>query len=505
MISQSRYIKIVSGVGAGAVAAQRQLIMRVLTQNTVLPPGLVAEFANADSVGAYFGTQSEEYKRAVAYFSFISKSITSPGRISFSRWVNDPIAPMVVGDTIEKSLATFTPITAGTLSIMSGSTQVDVTDLDFSATTDLTDVAATLQTAIQATADPQLATATVTFNTNTNQFVLTGSTPGSGSLSVLATGLSTDVSAALGWTTGGTILVAGQGAQTAGEAIAASANISDNFGSFVIASNATMSNDDIVEVAQWTDLQNNKFMYSLATPLANLQTLFALIDGYSGVAINILSTTQANDYIEQSPCEILAATDYNSPGASQNYMFYQFANRNITVNDDNTANLVDKNRGNYIGATQSAGQQIAFYQRGVLCGGSQAAVDMNTFANEMWLKAAFTAAFMSLFLNVPEVPANPVGEAMLLGVMNPIITLGKDNGVISAGKDITAVQQQYITQISGDPNAWRQVSTLGYWLTINFSSRANPDSGLTEWIANYKFIYSKSDAIRAVIGSDVMI
>jgi len=507
VISQSRYIKIVSGVGAGAVVAQRQLLMRVITQNAQLPPGLVAEFANAESVGAYFGTGTEEYKRAVAYFSFISKAITSPPRISYARWVSEPIPPMIVGDTIEKQLSSFAGITNGSLSLKTAAaTQVDITGLDFSAAVDLAAVAALIQTAIRAEDDPQLLTATVTFNTNTNQFTLMGSTPGSGTLTAVATGGADDISDELGWTTGGTIIVAGQGAVTAAESVGASADISNNFGSFVYVTPATpMTNDDIKEIAEWTDLQNNLFLYSLATPLSNLETLFALIKGYSGVAINILSTTQANDFIEQSPCEILAATDYDAPGASQNYMFYQFPKRNITVSDDNTANTVDKSRGNYIGVTQSAGQQIAFYQRAVLCGGSTAAVDMNTFANEMWLKSAFTAAFFSLFLNVPQVPADPVGEAMLLGVMNPVITLAKINGSISAGKAINAVQQQYITQISGDPNAWRQVQTLGYWLNISFSSRTNPDNGLTEWIAKYQFIYSKADAIRAVIGSDVMI
>ncbi len=506
MISQSRYIKIISGVGAGAVAAQRQLILRVITQNAALPPGLVAEFANANAVGAYFGMSSEEYNRAVAYFSFISKAITSPGRISFARWVNEPIPPMIVGDTIEKNIASFTGITAGTLSLVSGGTTVLISALDFSADTTLTMVAATLQTAIQASADPQLATATVTFNTNTNQFTLAGSTPGSGTLSAIATGIATDVAPLLGWSTGGTVNVTGQGADAAEVAVNKSAEISNNFGSFVFTTPAApLTNADIVKIAAWTDLQNNTFLYSLSTPLANLQTLFELIKGYSGVAINILSTTQPNDFIEQSPCEILAATDYNTPAAAQNYMFYQFPKRNITVSDDNTADTVDKSRGNYIGVTQSAGQQIAFYQRAVLCGGSQAAVDMNTFANEMWLKSSFTAQFFSLFLNVPEVPADPVGEAMLLGVMNATITQAKFNGVISAGKPISAVQQQYITQISGDANAWRQVQTLGYWLNISFHSEANPNSGLTEWIANYLFIYSKSDAIRAVIGRDVMI
>lgn len=508
MISMSRYISIVSGVGAGAAVAQRQLILRLVTQNSVLPPGLVAQFANAASVGAYFGTQSEEYLRAQAYFKFVSKSITSPSLISFVRWVSTAIAPMIVGDTIAKLLAAFTAVTAGTLTINDGGTAVNVTAINLSAATSLTNVAALLQTALRAATDAggQLATCSVSFNTNTNQFVLSGSNPGTGTLTASPTGLSTDISAALGWTTGGTILVPGQAAQTPDVAISNSAAISNNFGSFAYCTPATpLTNIQIEAIAAWTDSQNNQYMYSLATPLANLQTLFALISGYSGVAINILSTTQTNDYVEQSPCEILAATNYNKAGASQNYMYYQFPTRNVTVSDDNTANLVDAARGNYIGVTQEAGQSLAFYQRGVLCGGSTAAVDMNTFANEMWLKSSFSAQFMSLFLNVPEVPADDTGAAMLLGVMTPTITLAKTNGVISVGKTLTAVQQQLITSITGDSTAWRQVQTLGYWLSITFTEQTNPNSELEEWVANYQFVYSKSDAIRSVTGSDVMI
>jgi hypothetical protein len=506
MISMSRYISIVSGVGGGNVVAQRQLIMRVVTQNSVLPPNLVAQFANSDSVGAYFGTGSEEYKRALAYFAFVSKNITSPQLISFVRWVSTAIAPMIVGDTIAKQLAAFAAVTVGTLTINNGATPIQVSAIDLSTATTLTQVATLLQAALRATADPQLTTCTVTYNTNTNQFVLTGSTPGSGSLSSTPSGLSTDISAILGWTTGGTILVSGQAADTPDVAISKSASISDNFGSFVYATPSTpFQNSDIEAIAAWVDGQNNKFMYSLATSLANLQTLFALIKGFSGVVLNVLSTTQQNDYVEQSPCEILAATNYQRPAASQNYMYYQFPNRNITVSDDPTANLADAARGNYVGVTQSAGQQQAFYQRGVMCGGATAATDINVFANEMWLKSSFSAQLLSLFLNVPEVPADDTGAAMILGVMTPTIATAKTNGVITVGKPLSATQQQFITSITGDSTAWRQVQTIGYWLSITFEQVTNENSGLPEWVANYVLVYSKSDAIRSVSGSDVMI
>lgn len=506
MISQSRYIRIISGVGAGATVAERKLIMRVITQNTVLPPGIVAEFSSADAVGAYFGFQSEEYKRATGYFKFISKNIVSPRSMSFSRWVNAAIAPMVVGDALAKNVSDFAGITSGLLSLMIGNTSVQITGLAVSAATDLTNVASIIQTALRANADPQLVTATVTFNTNTNQFVLAGSVTGSGSISVLATGLDGDLSQALGWATGGTVLVAGQAADAPDVAVAKTAAISNNFGSFVfLTPTVPLTNDEIKAVSAWNAAQNNTYLYSIPTKLSNLATLFDLIKGYGGSGITLLSQNAPNDYAEQSPCEILAATDFTQPNAANNYMFYQFADRNIVVSDDTTANTADKSRGNYIGVTQISGQNLAFYQRGILCGGSQDAVDMNTYANEMWLKSALSGRVMSLFLAVGSVPANPSGAASILAVMQPTLTLAGDNGTFSAGKTIDAVQQQYITQVSGDRNAWRQVQTIGYWIDINFSSYVNENTNLVEWQATYKLIYSKGDAIRFVSGTDTMI
>lgn len=509
MISQSRYIKIVSGVGAGASVAQRQLILRLITQNSTLPPGIVAQFSTAAAVGAYFGLNSEEYKRSLAYFAFISKNTKSPALISFARWVSASIPPMIIGDALPKVLSSFSGVNAGTLTLNNGNTAIPIVGINLSTATSMTQVASMIQTALIANLDPSLKTdSTVTWNSNTNQFVLTGASAliGSGAITATATGTANDISQLLGWATGGTVFVAGQTADTAQGAVAKSAGISNNFGSFVYCTpSAPMANTDIAAVASWNDAQNNMYIYSVAVALSNLQTLFALVTGFSGCALNVLSTTQANDYVEQSPCEILAATDYTAVNATQNYMYYQFAARNTTVSDDATANTCDAARGNYIGVTQNAGQQLAFYQRGVLCGGSQAAVDMNTYANEMWLKSAVASTLMALFLAVGRVPANITGQAMILAVMQSIIDTAKNNGTISAGKTISIVQQQYITQVSGDPGAWRQIANIGYWINVTFSSYVNTNSGLTEWQANYTLLYAKDDAIRLVNGSDTMI
>ncbi len=519
MISQSRYIKITSGVGGAASVATRKLIMRCVTTNSVLPPGIVIEFSNAESVGSYFGQNSEEYRRASAYFSFVSKMVTSPGLISFVRWVNASIPAMVVGDGLPKTLGGFTSISTGSLTILDGGeggVAVPVTGINLSTATSLTNVASLIQTAIQGAANvpASLTTATVTYNTNTQQFVLTASADqsGSGALAVQASGSGNDLSSLLGWSTGQQVEVPGQAANSPELAVSKSTNISNNFGSFIFSSVA-LSNAQIASVAAWNHEQNNQFLFSVSTTAANLALLFngddtptnPKVSGYSGLSLNVRSSTAPNDFVEQSPCEILAATDYSQPNSNQNFMFYQFPNRNAVVSDDTLANTLDALRGNYIGATQSAGVALSFYQRGTLCGGSTAAVDTNIFCNEIWMKATISTAVLNLLMAVGSVPVNSAGASMILGVIQPVINTGLLNGVIQSGKTLDATQRVYIGQVTGDLLAWRQVQTLGYWITVSFASYTNTTTGLTEWKAIYKLIYSKGDAIRFVEGSNILI
>ncbi|QEG09519.1 hypothetical protein CPT_MyoSmar_070 [Serratia phage MyoSmar] len=506
MISQSRYIKIVSGVGAGNSIAQRQLILRLITQNAMLPPGIVMEFSNPDAVGSFFGTSSEEYKRARDYFSFISKLVNSPGKISFARWVNTAIAPMIIGDTVEKTLGDFTNTQPSSIVLVSNGVAKTIGPIDLTTATDLAAVASIVQSAITTgqTTDEQLKSCTVTYNAVTGQFNLTGSVTGSGSISCIKhTDAGSDFGALLGWNTTGAVAVAGQAADDASTAVSKSANISNNFGSFAFTTPAVaLSNEDIAEIAAWNHSQNNMYMYTLATPIGNLAALYELVKGYSGCAINI--TGAQNDFIEQSPAEILAATNYNNVNSTQNYMFYSFANRAVTVSDDTTADMVDSYRGNYIGVTQSAGQPLAFYQRGVLCGGASDAIDMNTYANEMWMKATISRDILAMFMNQPIISADTDGEATVLGVLQGVVNAAQLNGVISQGKPIDITKQQYITQLTGDPMAWRQVASIGYWLDVSLTNTTD-QTGREEWIIDYVIVYGKKDAVRKVTGRDVLI
>lgn len=507
MISQSRYIRIVSGVGAGAAVAQRKLTLRVITDSDLVPPGVVMEFGSADDVATYFGVSSAEAQRAYLYFGFISKQINSPREMSFSRFLINAIPAMIVGDTETKLLASLTPFSAAVITLNYGGTQYLTDPIDLSGATSLTNVATLLQAGINGSASvasvPALATSTVTYNTNTNQFTLTAgvSTAGSGTLSAVFTSQPTDPSTVLGWTTTGAVNVPGANADTPVSAIQRSVNVSNNFGSFLFETDYDLA--EATAVAAWNHARNNEFMYLSKWTYGEAGSVYTAMAGYSGAGVMLYDAARAPDYIDQFPAEILAATNYNQPNAVQNYMYYQSASRLVTVEDDQRADVLDNLRFNYMGVTQSAGQSLAFFQRGVLMGDSAAATDMNTYANEMWLKSAITQQLFSMFLNLGRVPANEDGAATIQAIIQVVIDNAKVNGTISVGKPFTEVQKQYITQITADDTSWRQVQTIGYWLTVGFDTEVV--GGKTEYFATYTLIYSKDDVVRRVDGRDIMI
>lgn len=504
MISQKRYVEITSGVGGASTVSTRQFTLRLITQNTAIQVGAVYSFDNADDVMTTFGSSSEEYARAALYFAFVNKSISSAQAISFVRWTTTDAPPVVGGDTTAKSLSTIQAVTAGTLNLVVNDIAVAITAINLSASTSLTNAATLLQTAIRANSNSMLSAATVTYNTDNNQFVLTGGVAGDGTLTVNATSDSSDISSLFGWVN--TTTTAGVTAQEPVDAISASAAENNNFGSFVFCTPATaLTTDQIEAVASWNASQNVMFLYSLSVTSSAAAALYSTISGYAGTAMNIRADATDSTFVDQAPCEILASIDFTARNATQNFMFYEFANRDVAVKTDTLANSMDAVRGNYIGQTQAAGNKLAFYQRGVLMGGSTAPVDMNTYANEMWLKDYVSAQFLSALLSLPEVSADTDGLAAMISVLQDAVDQGKYNGAISVGKTLTTVQKLYITQISGDNMAWRQVATNGYWYNVQILTRVNTNSGLSESYAKYLLIYGKKDDVRFVQGTDTLI
>lgn len=518
MISQKRYVNITSGVGGGAGVRTRQLILRVVTTSAKLAPNEIKEFSNPDDVLTFFGDGSEEYKRAVRYFGFISKSITAPQLISFVRWVKTATSAQVKAVSAPSDLTAFKAMDKAVVQFQTDNGTVTSAQTSLTAATSLTDVASKLTASLSGLSDPVIAGGSFSYDTAQQRFSWTGA-PGSGNYSITAVSGTNDAGTAMQLSAADAIVSPGFSPESAVECISRTTAQDNNFGSFLFTYSSNVDekpggkNGEVTtEIAQWNKSQNNMYMFLIGveqkflteSALVNPDYMISGFKGIAGTAVTAVKDGAPDTYDEQIPGEILAATDYTAPNATQNYMFYQFSDRTATVTDDQTADRYDLNRFNYIGRTQTAGQLLEFYQRGTLGGGAQDAVDMNVYANEMWLKDFLSSQFMSGFLSLPTIPANDIGEAMLITYLQAGVDQAKFNGVISVGKELNTTQQLYITQLTGDKMAWRQVATLGYWFKVQFLSRVTKD-GRTEWYAKYILVYGKDDAIRAVEGQDVLI
>jgi len=497
-ISLKKYINITSGVGGATQASERELILRLMTTNDLVPTGDALEFTGADDVGSYFGFLSEEYERAVFYFGWVSKVITSPKKISFGRWANVDTAPQIFGDSKEFALSDFTSITDGAFSITLGAITEAVTGLDFSGAADLAAVADILQVGIRAAnVDANFSGAVVYYDAAIKRFDFEGGATGVAAIDTGDGLTGTELLPIIGWAS--PVFSDGVLAETAQETMTYQDDLSDNFGSFIFMQ--ALTDQEIVDVATWNKTENVKYQFYVPVLEDDASDQYDALKDIGGVGVIIKSATD-DEYPEMAPAMILAATDYTRANANKNYMYQQF-NLSPTVSTTTKSNELDDLRANYYGETQTAGRKLAFFQRGVLMGLATDPKDMNTYANEQWFKSNITARIANLLLALDAIPANLDGEGLVeTGALTGAVSLALFNGTILPNKTLTDVQKVYITQVTGDNEAWRQVASLGYWKSVSIRE-SEEQAG--EYESVYTIIYAKGDAVRTVNGTHILV
>jgi Protein of unknown function (DUF3383) len=507
-IPMSNYASVTSAVGGTSPAATRSLGGLIITNNTLVPTGTFLNFTSAAAVGTYFGTGSEEYLRAVFYFGWISKLGTQAQVLSFWFWNNDAATgSLIYGVQGTYTLSTFTAISSGELSLTLGGFTHTLTGINLGSAGSLTAVATDITTAINAYSSGGSAwtAAVVTWDSTTSQFNLVSGTTGADVVSVTAAG-SNDLGGPLGWLTGA-IYSNGTAAQTLSANLNQLITIDNNFGSFCLANefNTTLAN--VEAAANWNNslTPNIQFMYSAPVTAANAASWNTALIGIGGVTLTLQypgGSDPTGAYHEMMPMMILAATNYTARNSVQNYEF-QIFNATATVTTQANYALYTGLRINFYGQTQTAGSTLNFYQQGVMMGLPVNPSDQNVYANEIWLANALQTALMNLLLSLAQLPADAQGQAQALAVLQSIINQALLNGTISVGKTLDIDQQLYITNATGNPQAWQQVQNVGYW--VGTSIQPYVVDGATEYKLVYTLIYSKDDVIRLIQGTDILI
>ena len=110
-----------------------------------------------------------------------------------------------------------------------------------------------------------------------------------------------------------------------------------------------------------------------------------------------------------------------------------------------------------------------------------------------------STAIMNLFLTTEKIPANADGELMIYGILMSAAEQGVRNGMILRGKRLTDEQKVKVYQLTGNSEAWFTVQDTGYVGSVEIRQKDK------KYVAYYKLIYSKGDAICKVEGSDILI
>lgn len=491
-ISQQKYVEITSGVGGAASVTARALVLRLFTSAAKAPADQEIIFKSSAEVAAFFGGSSDEAKIASKYFGYVSNYQTSPSSLSFFADSTSGKAPFIWANKAPAPLANLKAVTTGSFALSMGGISAEITGLNFASAASYADVASAIQTAIRA-ADSTTLWTSATCQFANGSFVITGGEIGANAIVALsAASTGTAIATLLGLDeTQSPVVSQGVNASTHSELLSKALNISNNYATFAFIG-STLSNEQIVEIAQWTHTQNEYGgMYIQRVAETNVSALQPLVAEFDGVCL-VADAFAEDSYAWLIPAAVAASTNYNRINGTQNFMYKQMAGVTPSITTDTDYEALTSVGVNFYGATQQAGKNISFFQPGYLQGSIK---DCGVYVNEIWLKDACTTEFLNYQLAVAKWPQNASGKAIGDGLIQGICEIAKNNGTISQAKELTSTQKAYITSITGNDNAWRDVYAEGYYLISSVGNETY----------TYTLIYSKGDSIRKVEGTHSLI
>lgn len=131
----------------------------LMSKSASIPSSLfVIPFSSPEDVGAYFGTDSEEYAAAVIYFQGYNNSFKKPRALYVASRVSENTPAFIRGGAYKQlpsiTLAELQKITNGSLTVRLGSGELSASGIDLSAATSLSNAASIIDAALSPATTP---------------------------------------------------------------------------------------------------------------------------------------------------------------------------------------------------------------------------------------------------------------------------------------------------------------------------------------------------------------
>lgn len=450
-----------------------------LTQDTSIPLGTVKAFATLADVQDWFGSSAQESLLAAVYFGGWSDSTTLPGQLYFAQYNEAAVAGYMRGGSLAGMTLAQLQGLSGQLTLLVDGVSTTSLAINLASATSFSNAAALIQTGVQG-GTPNT-TATVTYDSLRQAFVVTSPTTGAASAITVATGT---LSAGLKFTTAtGAVTSAGAVAGTPAGILGDVLDVTNNWALFM--TTWEPDTDGKLAFADWVQTQNERFGYvawdSDATPQAGTapssfgaQVAAAEMDG-------IFVVWDADGKKAAFVCGITASIDFEQAEGRITYAFKSQAGLTADITNATVANNLLANGYNFYGSYATANDQFTILQNGAVAGAWRW---FDAYVNQIWLNNALQLAYMDFLTNAKSVPYNAAGYAQLGNVAQDPIDAALLFGAIRPGVPLSQSQRAQVNTAAG-ANIADTLETQGYYLQILPASaltRANRESPpMTLW------------------------
>lgn len=436
----------------------------LLSKNGLIPlSSPVLQFANADTVGDYFGLESDEYKAASIYFLGYNNSFAKPRHLMIARRVDEAVGAYLRGAEYQSDLAALKAITAGTLNVTINGTEVALTGVDFSSATSYSDAASTLQTALQV----ELAATTVTYSALTGAFQINSPSTGDDETITYATGT---VATAMNLTAdAGAILSQGSNALTTTENMALIKERTQNWVSFTTLYTADQA--EHLGLSAWASSQGIEYLYVGWTAEAALLvqgSTTTIADKIKDAEYGATTLVYDNELLAAFVLGSIASVNWERYQGTINYAFKRVDGVAATVTDQTDADLLLAKGVSFMGNFATRNDDFTFFYDAKMFG-DYGYID--AFINTVWLKNVMQVSIMNGLTQAGRVPYDERGYALIRAWLQDPINRALNNGTIDAGVTLSESQKTQVYNETGKDLS-TELYTNGYAVLVEDAGAA---------------------------------
>lgn len=475
----------------------------ILTENPLIPmPTRILEFADADAVGDYFGISSQEYTYAALYFDGIdnaAKVFQTPKKIYIARATIFASNGVIFGRlNNETTLAEFQAITAGAITFTIGGVDYSLAGVDLSSTTSLSEVAATVETLLNAAIGA--AATTITYDSAREGFrldyaTIIGATSTVGYCDADSTS-TTSLAYLLGFSEfGGAILSQGQDSESITEALEATEEQNPAWWSFSSITASADSESQQLECAAWAHNKEYKKFFWYTPEVTTLESTAT-----SGTAYAIATAEYVNTVGHYAPTlagGVQTVTIPTSAAAGSNLeegaiSYNALTKTGITpqVTSNTYASVLIAKRVNFFGEFANWSETYNWYQQGVMFGADTRTIGQAQIYDYIQV---FTTRVLALYMeNTAKEPDSSVGQAQILRLLSQtFISQFVANQLINTGVSLSSNQKEEIITATGSDNSIAALYKNGFYLKgepITESDLSTGNLKISAWIVVVKSV-----------------